>query len=112
MATTGKRLVEGAQLTAGAAAYYTAPPSTVARIDAMTLTNTSTEAVTATLHLVPAGGTASNGNMVLKAKSIEAGGSYSVREALGHWLETGGTIQALASAATAVTLVASGVEVV
>jgi len=112
MATTGKRLVGGAQLTTSATTYYTAPPSTKARIDAMTLTNTSAAAVTVTLHLVPAGGTAGDGNIILKAKSIGAGESYPVREALGHWLEPGGTIQALASAATSVTLVASGVEVV
>jgi len=112
MATKGRRLVEGAQLTTSPATYYTAPVGTKTRIDAMTLTNTSAAAVTVTLHLAPAGGTAGDGNVILKAKSIEPGGSYSVREALGHWLEAGGTIQALASAATAVTLVASGVEVV
>ena len=112
MATKGQRLVEGSQLTASAATYYTTPPNTKARIDALTLTNTSAAAASVALHLVPAGGTAGDGNVILKAKAIEAGGSYSVREALGHWLEAGGTIQALASVATAVTLVASGVEVV
>lgn len=112
MATTGKRLVEGSQLTTSAATYYTAPASTKARIDAMTLANTGAAAVTVTLHLVPNGGAADDSNVILKEKSIAAGESLTVREALGHWLEPGGTIQALASAAASVALVASGVEVV
>lgn len=112
MATKGKRLVEGAQLTTSAATYYTAPANTRVRIDAVTLTNTSGAAATVTLHLVPAGGTAGDGNMIAKEKSLDAGESATAREALGHWLEPGGSIQALASAATSVTLVASGVEVV
>lgn len=112
MATTGKRLVEGAQLTASAATYYTTPANTRTRIDAMTLTNTSGAAVTVDIHLVPAGGSPSDDNVVMKGKSIPQNDTYVVREALGHWLEPGGTIQALAGTATSVTLIASGVEVV
>lgn len=112
MATKGKRLVGGSQLTTSAATCYTAPPNTKARIDAMVATNTSAVAVTVTVHLVSQGGSAADSNVILKAKNLAAGESYTVREALGQWLEAGDMIQALASAATAVTLVASGVEVV
>ena len=108
MAVTPTRLVAGSQLTTSAATYYTA--DTRARIDAMVLTNTSGGAVTATVHLVPSGGSAAASNCILSAKSLNAGESYVVPGAIGQWLESGGTIQALASAGTAITLVASGIE--
>lgn len=110
MAITPKRLVSGSQLTAVAATYYTAPASTRARIDACALTNTTAGAVTATLHLVPSGGSAAVSNMVLSAKSLAAGETFIPPGAIGQWLEAGGTLQAMASAGAAITLVASGVE--
>lgn len=109
MAITPRRMVSGSQLTTSAATYYTAT-NVKAQIQALTLTNTSAGAVTVTVYLVPDGGTAGDSNTVLDTKSINAGESYKVIEAIGQWLEAGGTIQALASSATAITLVASGIE--
>lgn len=111
MAITGKTLVGGSQLTASAVTYYTAPTSTRTQIQAMTLTNTTAGAITATVYLVPSGGSASDSNTVLSAKSIAADESYKVIEAIGQWLEAGATIQALAGSATSISLVASGIEV-
>ena len=111
MAITGKRMVTGSQLTAAAATYYTVGTSARAQIQAMTLTNTTGGAVTATVYLVPSGGTAAASNTILSAKSIAAGESYKCIEAIGQWLEAGGTIQALAGSATSISLVASGIEV-
>lgn len=108
---TPKRLIEGAQLTLAAATYYTAPANGKALLKKLTLTNTSAAAVTVTLHLVAAGGAAGVQNMLLKARSIAAGATYDCTEAVNHILEAGGTIQALASAATAVTIMASGCEI-
>jgi hypothetical protein len=110
MAITPKRFVAGSQLTTSAAVYYTAPAATKARIDACALTNTSGGAVTATMHLVASGGTASAANRILSARSIAAGATLIVPGAIGQWLEAGGTLQALASSGTSITLVASGVE--
>ena len=110
MAINGKRLVAGSQIAAAATTYYTAPTATRAQIQSMTLTNTTAGAVTATVHLVPSGGTATASNTILSAKSIAAGESYRCIEAIGQWLEASGTIQALASAATSISLVASGIE--
>lgn len=110
MAITGRRMVAGTQLGTSAATAYTAT-NVKAQIQAFTLTNTTGGAVTATVHLVPSGGTASASNMILSAKSIAAGETYKCIEAIGQWLEAGGTIQALASAATSISLVASGIEV-
>lgn len=109
MAITPKRLVSGSQVAATATTYYTAT-NVKARIDAMTITNTTAGAITVTLHLVPSGGTADATNKILDVKSIAGNASYRVIEAIGHWIEASGTIQALASSATSVTLVASGVE--
>lgn len=109
MAVTPKRLVSGSQIAATATTYYTAT-NVKARIDAMTLTNTTAGAITVDLHLVPSGGTAGVTNQILDGYSVAANASYVVKEAIGHWVEAGGTIQALASSATSVTIVASGVE--
>ncbi|HNC83780.1 MAG TPA: hypothetical protein PK999_12090 [Nitrospira sp.] len=109
MSTRPKRLIAGSQLTTSAATYYTAT-GLKARIDNLTLTNTTAGAVTATVHLVPNGGSASASNCILSAKSINAGDSYVVPGAIAQWLEDGGTIQALASANTSIGIVASGVE--
>lgn len=104
-----KRLVAGSQIAASATTYYTATNLT-ARIDACTLTNTTGGAVTVTMHLVPSGGTADATNIILSAHPVPAGGSYIVPGALGQAIESGGTLQALASAATSVTIVVSGIE--
>lgn len=109
MTVIPKRLVAGSQLTAVAVTYYTATLTTT-RIDACALTNTTAGAVTATVHLVPSGGTATVSNCVMSAKSLAAGETLTVAGAIGQWLASGGTLQALASAATSIDLVASGVE--
>lgn len=107
-----KRLVDGSQLTGSAATYYTAPANTLTTISAMTLTNTTGGAVTATVHLVPNGGSAGVTNCVLSARTLAAGESFNVGSAIGQTLPAGGTLQALAGSATSITLVASGYETV
>jgi len=109
MATSLKRLVSGSQLTTAAVAYYTAT-AVRARIDNCSVINTTGGAVTATVHLVPSGGTATASNCILSARSIAAGETYIIPGALGQTIEAGGTLQALAGANTSITLVASGVE--
>ncbi len=105
-----KRLVNGSQLTASAATYYTTPALTLTTISACTLTNTTGTPETATVHLVPSGGTAGADNCILSARTIAAGESYNVGSAIGQTLPAGGTLQALAGAITSITLVASGYE--
>lgn len=109
MTMTPTRLVSGSQIAASATTYYTAG-LVKTRIDACVLTNTTAGAVSVTMHLVPSGGTASASNCILSARSVPAGGSLVVPGAIGQWIESGGTLQALASSANSVTLVASGVE--
>lgn len=112
MARTAKVLNAGAQLTTSAATYYTAPANTTTIIQAVVLTNTTGGAITATVHLVASGGTATALNMVLSAKSLLAGETYIVPGTAGLVLATGGTLQALASANTSISIMASGTEIV
>jgi len=105
-----KRLVDGSQLTAAAATYYTALPNTLMTVSACTLTNTTAGAITATLYLVPSGGSASASNCILSARNLAAGESFNVGTAIGQTIPAGGTLQALASAAASIALVASGYE--
>ena len=49
-----KRLVDGAQLTATAAVYYTAPANSLTTISAASVTNTTATPQTVTVYLVPA----------------------------------------------------------
>lgn len=109
MATSIKRFVAGSQLTTSAATYYTAT-NVSARVDSCALTNTTGGAVTATLHVVPSGGSATASNCIMSAKSIAAGATFVPPGIIGQVIENGGTLQALASAATSISLVASGIE--
>jgi hypothetical protein len=111
MARTAKVLNAGTQLTTLAATYYTAPANTTTVIQSVVLTNTTAGAITATVHLVASGGSATASNMVLSARSIAAGETYLVPGCAGAVVATGGTIQALASANTSIILMASGTEI-
>ena len=110
MIRTPKRLVNGSQLTTAAVTYYTAPKYTTTTISALSLTNTSGAAVTVTLYLVPYLGTASAANCILSARALAAGETYNAAPAIGQSLAPEGFLQALASANTSITIVASGYE--
>lgn len=109
MALTPKPLAAGT-ITNVTATYYTADASVRARIDQFALCNYSASPVTFSLWLVPTGGTAGNTNILVKDRSIAAGASGRVLEAIGQWLLGGGTIQMSASANSAITITVSGIE--
>lgn len=111
MARTAKRLVAGSQLTTSAATYYTAPALTQTIIRKLTFCNTTGGAVTVTAYLVTSAGSASASNTITSAKSLAAGETWSSPDAEGQVLEAAGFIQALASAGTSITIIASGIEI-
>jgi hypothetical protein len=111
MSTSNVRIIAGSQLTTGAVAYYTAPANTRCVVKRLTLTNTSAGAVTVTLHLVASGGAAGDTNTITKTRTLAAAETWDCASAEGHVIEAGGTVQALASAATSITIVGSGVEI-
>ena len=105
-----KRLVDGSQLTAAAATYYTTPANTLTTIAGMSITNTTGTARTVTVYLVPSGGSAAVQYCVCSARTVAPGETYNVAGAIGQTLGASGFISALADSATALTMVASGYE--
>lgn len=107
MAVTPKVFNGGTQLTTSATAYWTST-GIKSVIDYAKLTNFTTGAITVTVYRVPSGGSASNSNIIMKTKSIEGGQTDHCPEVSGAMLETGDMIQALASAASSVSIQLSG----
>lgn len=90
---------------------YTTPAGTNTIIDKFTATNYSAATATLTVHLVPNGGTAGDGNLCPKTKSLAAGETWVFPEIVGHVLGPGDFISTLASAVTSIAIRSSGREV-
>lgn len=110
MTVVAKAIIETQQLTATNSTYYTAN-NVRTIIDMMTLCNTTSNAITATIDLVKNGGTAGVVERIISARSIAPGETYLCPEAVGHILNTSDSIQGLASSATSITIRASGREI-
>jgi hypothetical protein len=80
-------------------------------IDKFTVTNTSANNVTFSCNLVTVGGTAGDSNLIVDARSLVPDETYTCPELVGQALEAGGFISTLASAATSLTIRASGREI-
>lgn len=102
-------LVPGSVLTNAAAVYYTAN-NVRTTIQNATVVNTTAGAITVTIYIVPAAGSPGASNTKISAQSIAAGQSYTCPELIGANIMPGGTLQALASANTSLTLMVSGLE--
>ena len=89
---------------------YTASGVT-AIIDKFTATNYSASAATISVNLVTAAGSASNDNLIVKTKTLQAGESYTFPELVGHVLAPNGFISTIAGTASAINIRASGREV-
>lgn len=81
-------------------------------IDVFTVTNTSAANATFSANLIASGGTAGNNNLVLKARAIAPNETYHCPELVGQTLESGGVISTIAGTASALTISASGREIV
>lgn len=112
MAQTPAKLVAGSQLTAAAAPYYTSPANTRTVIKSMQLVNTSAQAVTATVYLVPSGGAPGAANTVIASVAIAPNATYNCPEAINQVLLAGDSIQALAGTAGAISIQAAGIQVI
>ncbi|MCE2686877.1 MAG: hypothetical protein LW839_08585 [Cryomorphaceae bacterium] len=80
-------------------------------IDKFTVTNNSAATVSLSINLIPSGGSASTANRVLNTRLIAVGECYICPEIVGQVLEDGGFISTLASAASSLTISASGREI-
>src|SRR3990167_7259891 len=91
-------LVPGQYLHTTASTHYTAPSLTRAYINNATIANTqSSNAVTATVHIVVTGASEASTNMVIPARTIAPLETYKCPELIGKGLAPTGTIRALAS---------------
>ena len=77
-------------------------------IDKFTATNYSTSAADISVNLVTATDTAGNQNLVVKTKTLQPSETYTFPELVGHVLPLNGFISTLASAATSISIRASG----
>jgi 3-deoxy-D-manno-octulosonic acid (KDO) 8-phosphate synthase len=80
-------------------------------IDKFTATNTSAGNVTISVNLVTSGGSAGVSNLVVDTRAIAPDETYTFPELVGQVLESGGFISTIASAATSLTIRASGREI-
>lgn len=110
MAVKVKCIIPSKQLEATQTNQYIAANAKT-MIDKVTVTNTTAAAVTFSCNLVPEGGAVADANAVIKDKSVAAGDTYVCPELVGHVLEAGDAISMIASAATSLTIRASGREV-
>ena len=110
MTVTAKNLVPAKTVEATQTTQYTANGVTTI-IDKFTATNYSASAATISVNLVTATGTASNDNLIVKAKSLAASETYIFPELVGQILPSGGFISTIAGTASAINMRVSGREV-
>lgn len=80
-------------------------------IDKFTITNTSAANVTISVNLVTVSGAPAASNLVMDTRAIAPDETYTCPELVGQALEPGGFISTIASAATSLTIRASGREI-
>jgi hypothetical protein len=110
MTVTAKNLVPAKTVEATQTTQYIANGVTTI-IDKFTATNYSGSSATISVNLITATGTASNDNLIVKAKSLAASETYIFPELVGHILPSGGFISTIAGTASAINMRVSGREV-
>ncbi len=110
MSVTVKNIIPRKQAESAQTTQYTAD-SVKTIIDKFTATNTSAANVTISVNLVASGDTAGSDNLITKTRTIVPNETYTFPELIGQTLEDGGFISTIASAATSLTISASGREI-
>jgi len=110
MTVSIKVLIPAKQAESSQTTQYTAV-NAKAIIDKFTATNTSAANATISVNLVTTGGTAGASNLIVDARAIAPDETYTFPELVGQSLESGGFISTIASAATSLTIRASGREI-
>ena len=110
MTVTVRVLIPAKQAENSQTTQYTAS-NVRAVIDKFTATNTTTSNVTLSVNLVTSGGLAGAANLIVDARTIAPDETYTFPELVGQVLEAGGFISTIASAATSLTIRASGREI-
>ena len=110
MTVTARTLLSAKHLENAQTTQYTAN-AVRAIIDKATVTNTSAANVALSVNIVPASGSVADSNLIIDAKTIFPGETYTCPELVGQVLEPGAFVSTLAGAATALTMRISGREV-
>ena len=110
MAVTVKVLIPAKTAENTQTTQYTATGVTTI-IDKFTATNYSATAATISVNLVTAAGTAGNNNLIVQAKTLQAGETYTFPEIVGQTLSPGGFISTIAGTASAINIRSNGREV-
>ena len=110
MAVTVKNIIPRKQAESAQTTQYTASNCKTI-IDKFTVTNTSANNVTLSVNLVASAGTAGNSNLVVKTRTVVPNECAQFWELVGQSLESGGFISTIASAATSLTISATGREI-
>lgn len=110
MATTAAQLIAPQQVAGTATIYYTSGSGVKTRIDKLSVTNPTAGAVSITIHIVPSGGSVGDSTTITKTRGVNTLETWNCPDLVGHVLNPGDTIRALASAATSLTLMASGAQ--
>lgn len=92
---------------------YTAASATGTRaiIDKFTVTNISASNATLSVNIVPPSGSVADSNLIMDTRTIAPQETYTCPELVGQILVPGSIISTLASAASALTIRASGREI-
>lgn len=110
MAVVPKQLVAPVQVASSATDYI--PAVTIkTRIDKVTVTNPTSTARTITFYIIPSGGSAGDSTTITKTYSVPGTSTWNCPDLVGQILTIGDKLQAVASAATALTLMISGTEI-
>lgn len=110
MAITPLQLVAPQQIASSATIYYTST-ATKTRIDKVTVTNPTASAVQVTFYIVPSGGSVGDSTTITKTYSVPGLFTWNCPDLVGQIMAVGDTFRALASSATALTLMASGTQI-
>jgi hypothetical protein len=110
MTVTAKNLVPAKTVEDTQTTQYIANGVTTI-IDKFTATNYSGSAATISVNLITSTGTASNDNLIVKAKSLAASETYIFPELVGQILPSGGFISTIAGTASAINMRVSGREI-
>ena len=110
MAVTIKNLILSKVAEAVSTSQYTAVNCNTV-IDKFTVVNTSANPVTFSAHIVAAGGTAADANVVIKDRPIAAGETYPCPELVGQVMQPNSFLSTMAGTVSALTIRASGREV-
>lgn len=104
----GRVLASGQVSGTSASTVYTVPAASLVKLVTAVLCNVSGSAVTVSVSIVPAGGTAGSSNRIVSGYSLAAGESIVLNEVAGGLLDAGAFVSVQCSAGSSVNYLLTG----